>query len=229
MSQTDFQFTPDTFSGTARLFPLPNLVVFPHVLQPLHIFEPRYRQMLEEALDDDGLIAMATLAPGWENDYEGRPAIHPTACLCRVVAHCPTEQNTYNVLLVGLRRIRILRELPAAKLFREAQVELVEELYPPKNAASRAALLQRLTRAFREVLPKFPTAKDQLESLLSGDISLGMLTDIVAYTLKLDQKIKEDLLAEPLPDLRALLLLESLGARGRPLSLAKFPPEFSAN
>ena len=53
--------------------------------------------------------------------------------------------------------------------------------------------------------------------------------DIVAYTLKLDQKIKEDLLAQPLPDLRALLLLECLGARGRPLSLAKFPPEFSLN
>jgi Lon protease-like protein len=229
MSQADFQFSSDSFSGTARLFPLPNLVVFPSVLQPLHIFEPRYRQMLEEAIDDDGLIAMATLAPGWQADYEGRPPIRSTACLCRVVAHCKTEQGTYNVLMVGLRRIRVLHELPPNKLFREAQVELVDELYPPKNAASRPILFERLARAFRAILPKFPTAKDQLESLLSGDISLGMLTDIVAYTLKLDQKIKEDLLAEPLPDLRALLLLESLGARDRPLSLAKFPPEFSAN
>jgi ATP-dependent Lon protease len=131
--------------------------------------------------------------------------------------------------LVGLQRIRILRELPSVHLFREAKVKLIEEVYPPKNAASRPVLHQRLIRAFRQVLPKFPTAKDQLESLLQGDISLGMLTDIVAYTLKLDQKIKEDLLAEPLPDLRALLLLESLGARNRPISLAKFPPEFSAN
>ncbi|MCC7084863.1 MAG: LON peptidase substrate-binding domain-containing protein, partial [Pirellulales bacterium] len=67
MSQDNFHFSPETFAGTARLFPLPNLVMFPHVLQPLHIYEPRYRAMLEEALDDDKLIAMAMFAPGWED------------------------------------------------------------------------------------------------------------------------------------------------------------------
>src|SRR6266481_4652099 len=65
-------FSPEEFSGRARLFPLPNLVVFPHVMQPLHIFEPRYRAMLEDSLADDRLIGMALPAPGWENDYEGR-------------------------------------------------------------------------------------------------------------------------------------------------------------
>jgi Lon protease-like protein len=73
----DLYSQPENFSGKARLFPLPNLVLFPHVLQPLHVFEPRYRQLLEEALADDRLIAMAVLAPGWESDYEGRPALRP--------------------------------------------------------------------------------------------------------------------------------------------------------
>ena len=79
LSFDDLSFSVESFSGTARLFPLPNLVLFPHVMQPLHIFEPRYRSMLEDALASDGLIAMALLAPGWENDYEGRPNLYPMA------------------------------------------------------------------------------------------------------------------------------------------------------
>ena len=53
------------FCGTARLFPLPNLVLFPSVIQPLHIFEPRYRQMMADALDGDRLLALVLLKPGW--------------------------------------------------------------------------------------------------------------------------------------------------------------------
>ena len=60
----DVEQLPHDFSGTVRLFPLPNLVMFPHVVQPLHIFEPRYREMLEDALEHDRLLAMALLQPG---------------------------------------------------------------------------------------------------------------------------------------------------------------------
>ena len=77
----DLSFSFEGFSGRVRLFPLPNLVLFPHVMQPLHIFEPRYRHLLEDALADDRLITMAALKPGWETDYEGRPPLYPVACL----------------------------------------------------------------------------------------------------------------------------------------------------
>lgn len=229
MGDLDLDFVPEEFSGKVRLFPLPNLVMFPSVLQPLHIFEPRYRAMLEEALDGDGLIAMATLAPGWEDDYEGRPELRPMACLCKIVAHHQADDGTYNVLLVGLTRVCIVDELPPRKLFREAEVYVVDDVYPKPNETRRKALQRQLIRAFREVLHKFPSSHEQIEAMLGTDMSLGALTDIVAYTLKLDQKIKEDLLGQPLPDLRALLLLESLGARERPLTLASFPPAFSVN
>ena len=85
MSAEELAFDSASFSGRARLFPLPNLVMFPHVLQPLHIFEPRYREMLEDAMADDRLIAMSILAPGWEKHYEGRPALESVACLGQVV------------------------------------------------------------------------------------------------------------------------------------------------
>ena len=94
-------FVAEKFSGIVRLFPLPNLVVFPHVMQPLHIFEPRYRAMLEEALDEDGLIAMAVLAPGWEKDYEGRPPMRSNACLCKIATHHRTERRKLQCAVVG--------------------------------------------------------------------------------------------------------------------------------
>jgi len=65
------------FEGIVRLFPLPNLVLFPHVVQPLHIFEARYRQLMTDTLAGDRLITMALLRPGWEEDYGKRPPIFP--------------------------------------------------------------------------------------------------------------------------------------------------------
>ena len=70
----NLSFSFEDFGGRVRVFPLPNLVLFPHVMQPLHIFEPRYRELLEDALAGDRLIAMALLAPGWENDLRGPSA-----------------------------------------------------------------------------------------------------------------------------------------------------------
>jgi len=107
----DFSVSLEGFSGTTRLFPLPNLVLFPHVLQPLHVFEPRYRESLDEALAGDNLMAMATLAPGWESDYEGRPPLYPFACLARIVLSHKLGDGTSNVMLMGLERIKIVREL----------------------------------------------------------------------------------------------------------------------
>ena len=94
------------FAGKARLFPLPNLVLFPHVMQPLHVFEPRYRQMTADALAGDRLIALVLLRPGWEADYEGRPPVFPVACLGHVVADKQLPDGRYNLLLRGLSRLR---------------------------------------------------------------------------------------------------------------------------
>ena len=125
----DLLFRCEPFSGTARLFPLPNLVLFPHVLQPLHVFEPRYRELVEESLAGDRLIAMALLSPGWESDYDGRPPLYPSACLGRIATYHRFEDGRYNLLLAGLQRIRLVRELEPAKPFREAEAVACEDIY----------------------------------------------------------------------------------------------------
>src|SRR5436190_14980354 len=88
-------------SGTARLFPLPNLVFFPQVVQPLHIFEPRYRQMTADALEGDRLIALVLPKPGYEADQSESPPVHPVACLGKIIADQKLEDGRYNLLLRG--------------------------------------------------------------------------------------------------------------------------------
>jgi uncharacterized protein len=226
-----FTFVPEDFSGVARLFPLPNVVLFPHVMQPFHIFEPRYREMVEESLESDRLIAMAILAPGWEKDYEARPAIGKVACLGRIATYQKQPEGRYNLLLLGVRRIGIVRELPPNKSFREAQVEILEDVYPKAGAPARPRLQRKLVQSFQKLMPQMASSHPQLEQLLGSDVSLGMLTDFVAYTLELSLRVKEQLLAETNVDTRTELLLEAMRAlrTAQDEPSRDFPPLFSEN
>lgn len=225
-------FELSDFKGKVRLFPLPNLVLFPHVMQPLHIFEPRYRALLEEALSGDGLIAMAVLAPGWEANYDCRPALEPVACLCRIANWQKTPEGTYNVLLVGVRRIRLLEELPPDKLFREARVEILDDIDAPELEVQQAEQQAKLVASFQEILPTLTDSAEPLLKLLSQQISLGMLTEIMSYTLDLGLELKLQLLGEPRVAARAELLIaaaQRLAGKITSGPRPKFPPEFSMN
>jgi ATP-dependent Lon protease len=230
----DFSFSVDDFSGKGRLFPLPNLVLFPHVMQPLHVFEPRYRDLLKDALAGDRLIVMAVLAPGWEEDYEGRPKLYPMACLARITTHCRLADGTYNALVLGLRRVRLLRELAPARPFREAEIELCEDHYRGCPLTQQWALQQKFRDALMHILPMLPEAQEQLDQLLGNDAPLGILTDVISYLLNIDLAPKQSLLAELDVHRRANLLLTHLSEATAELTASQaealcFPPPFSTN
>jgi uncharacterized protein len=226
-------FSPKEFSGKVRLFPLPNLVLFPHVMQPLHVFEQRYRMLLEDALAGDRLIAMAALAPGWENDYEGRPTLYPMACLGRVAAQCRLPDGTYNMLVLGVQRVRLLRELTPGRLFREAEAQLCEDDFSTIVATQEHTLRRQLIKSLLRVLPILPEAQVQLDQLLESDIPLGVLTDVIGYMIDIDQSSKQLLLGEVDVRRRAELLLHFLAELSADLAArvatVSFAPEFSNN
>src|SRR5215204_4472699 len=91
---------PDSLDAIP-LFPLPNVVLFPRAILPLHIFEERYRQMTKDVLAGDGRIAMALLKPGWEKDYYSRPQIEPVVCVGKIVSWEKLPDGKYNFLLQG--------------------------------------------------------------------------------------------------------------------------------
>jgi hypothetical protein len=108
------------------IFPLPNVVLFPSVFLPLHIFEPRYRRMVEDALAGDRIIGMVLLRRGWEADYEGRPAVYPLGCAGVLTHHERLEDGRFNIVLRGLHKFRILAE-EGGQAYRLARVEALPE------------------------------------------------------------------------------------------------------
>jgi ATP-dependent Lon protease len=241
----DLSFSPESFSGQVRLFPLPNLVMFPSVMQPLHVFEPCYLQLVEDALAGDRLIAMGLLMPGWQRDYDGRPAIAPVACLGKIVSCQKQDDGTYNILLLGVRRARIQSEFTTDRLYRSAFVELLEDVYPASSATEgflseqkidpeTREMQEQLLASFQQLLPKLPVESEPLEDLIANQISLGMLTDIIAYTLDIGLRVKQKLLSESRVLRRAQTVLGELSVLAHPAELAdqerhQFPPKFSLN
>lgn len=220
------------FKGTARLFPLPNVVLFPHVVQPLHIFEPRYRQMTADALADDRLIAPVLLQPGWERDYEGRPAVCTMTCVGRIFAEQRLPDGRYNLLLRGLSRARIVEELPAKTLYRSARLELQPEGDPPNESAARE-MVREIAESVRRWFPPEGTALEQIEKLLRSQLPLGVLCDYLGFAVPLAVEAKQRLLEQFDIDKRAHLLLQHLQndelPKPSPKSDKHFPPDFSSN
>jgi Lon protease-like protein len=126
------------------LFPLPSTVLFPNVFLPLHVFEPRYRDMVADAAAGDRLIGMVLLRSGWERDYEGWPPIYPVGCT-GVITHMERlADGCYNIVLRGVERFRIVQE-DHAHSYRRATVDaLVEGSLTPDDRAALGHLRTRL-------------------------------------------------------------------------------------
>jgi ATP-dependent Lon protease len=231
MSAKNESLLPADFSGQVRLFPLPNLVMFPHGLQPLQVREGRYCQMLEDALANDCLLTMALLQPGWETDYEQRPAIFPVTCIAHIVSHSRLEDGHYNILLRGLKRASVVRENPASHPYRKADVVVLEDLYSASAKARRAEVKRRLLSRFCDLLP--PSAVDQqlIGQLQEKELRLGVLTDIISFAIPFEIAFKQRLLCEWNVDVRAGILLERLDQleQGVEPASGPFPPKFSDN
>ena len=156
-------------SDLLPIFPLPNVVLFPNVFLPLHIFEARYREMVADALASDRLIGMVLLRPGWERDYEGRPPVYPIGC-SGVITHVERlADGRYNIVLRGLERFRIVGE-EDGKAYRRASIEPLpertletDERQTVRNTRARleallAATLRRAHRETQDAAPDLRTA-----------------------------------------------------------------------
>jgi ATP-dependent Lon protease len=218
---------PEDFDGRVRLFPLPELVVFPHAMQPLHIFEPRYCEMLAESLATDRLIAMATLTGGITAMSQSGPPIASTVCLGRIISHAEVENDRHNVLIVGIRRAKIVHELDAGRSFRIAEVDVEQDVYSPAKANQRLQLKRDLLESFSEIIPPRASVQQNLHELMAGQMGLGPITDIISYTLPFDVESKLSLLRQPDVDARANELISLL--RSGKIELHSVSPQDQAD
>jgi Lon protease-like protein len=148
---------------TIPIFPLPNVVLFPNVFLPLHIFEPRYRAMVAEALKGDRIIGMTLLRPGFEADYNGRPAVYDTGCAGLITHSEPLSDGRYNIVLRGMEKFRIVDE-DTSQPYRIARIEALPEATDDAERADVRARRQRLEAVLAATIerssgePRFPPA-----------------------------------------------------------------------
>jgi Lon protease-like protein len=216
------------FDRVTRLFPLPSLVMFPHVILPLHIFEPRYRQMTEDALAGDRLITMIQVRPMPKGEVWTEPVeIERVGCLGRIIQHERLPDGRFNILLLGRKRVLIRRELESGRLYRTAEVEVLDDQAP---RVPEAAARDELVGLFRKVLEGQHRLDSDLAELLEKAVPLGVLCDIMSHALALPPALKQRLLAETSVDGRIdtlLTILRKVAAVEHPGRT--FPPPFSPN
>ena len=216
------------FSNLSKLFPLPNFVMFPHVIVPLHIFEPRYRQMTADALAGDKLVTMIQIRQPEKGKQWAEPVpLEDVGCLGRIIKHDRLADGRYHILLLGLKRVRLRQEVPSGKLYRTARVEVFDDVAPLQPADP---VRVELTELFRQLIESRTQLDPGIADVLRKPVPLGMLCDIITHWLALPATIKQNLIAEPSVDRRVEIIRSVLHQmRSGDERSAPFPPPFSEN
>ena len=139
------------------LFPLPEASLFPGVSRPFLVFEPRYREMIADALKGDKIIGMIRLRPGFEKDYEGRPPIYSVGCAGVIDKYEQLPDGRYVILLRGLTTFRVVSEDDTSsgggKPYRLARIEVVPELLKDDDRVALSTLRNRIEKSLYTLLP----------------------------------------------------------------------------
>jgi Lon protease-like protein len=183
------------------LFPLPGAILFPRAQLPLHIFEARYREMVRDAVDGAGRIAM--IQPQRLDD-DNRAPLYEVGCVGELVGLEELEDGRFNIVLLGSNRFRLVREEEADAAYRCAEIDIeafADDEPPPLSLAQRAEVereARRLGDAMSLVVDW--TAVNRLDD--------EMLVNAIAQVAPFDVGAKQALLEQPALAGRADLLVQ---------------------
>ncbi len=210
----------DDSLGRAPLFPLPHGSLLPGELLPLHVFEPRYRRMLEVIRERDKLLAIATIVPGWEREAGAEPPLGPVVGIGRVVRDRQNEDGTSDIAVHGLMRGVIAKELDNTEPFREAAVQLRPE--ETGHPAEAYRLTRHLLQGLDHVLGNKHFRYDLTES-----VKLGSLVDRIAGGLQLAPDLRARVMQAVELEERVDLLLELVRGPKRKRRFLELLPSLS--
>lgn len=178
------------------LFPLPTTVFYPNTSLPLHIFEPRYRSMVADALKEEKIIGMVLLKPGWEKDYHDTPEIMTIGCLGKIESHALLPEGKYNILLAGLHRFRIIQEIEG-KLYRQAQIEFLEEINNQNLTVGSLPMKKQVIENMKRYLENI-SDEEQVEEMLDMENcnTLAQFVDRIVYHFDLPASKMQEFLEE---------------------------------
>jgi Lon protease-like protein len=177
---------PATLPAEIPLFPLPETTLFPGVSQPFVIFEPRYREMIADALKGDRIIGMVRLRPGFEQDYEGRPPIFTVGCAGVIDEYEQLPDGRFIILLRGLTTFRIAGE-DQRRPYRLARVTAIPDALEAAERLPLSLLRSRIEKLLIALLPLGTEPPD-------GALDDSAFVNVVAQNLGMPESARQDLL-----------------------------------
>jgi Lon protease-like protein len=175
------------------IFPLPDVVLFPGALMPLHVFEPRYREMIADVVRGRKLLGVVRLRPGYEDDYEGRPPVYATGGVGFVIAHEPLPDGRSNILLRGVGRIEIQEEHAPTRAYRLVRARLVvERSLLPHEVLERSH--EQLVAVCDRLAGVLPEGGEMLRDLVRSVSSPSLCADVIAAAVVIDPDERQALL-----------------------------------
>ncbi len=202
---------------TVPLFPLPNVVLFPRAVLPLHIFEERYKTMTADVLAGGRLVAIALLKEGWEKNYYHRPPIEPVVCVGRILNWERLEDGKYNFLLQGRMRGKVIGEEKSGQ-YRVARVEPIVESDVIEIDLTNER--QRLMEMFCSGKLASTTAGKELQKIVASQLPTNEVADLLAFHVLTNIGLKQSLLAEADVARRVCRLVSAVEAAFPMLELA---------
>jgi Lon protease-like protein len=196
--------------ASVPLFPLPGVVFLPNTMLPLHVFEPRYRALVEDVLEVDGVMAIPRLAPGWEENYEGEPGLVAVCGVGQVVRHQPLPDGRCNMILLGLGRLRIDSEDVSERGYRVGGGTLLEDTPIPGGEAALRRHVEALKLSAAQLLSVVPELSGALESLGGSEGGPLEYMDKLAHLVFRDPEERQAWLELDAVDARGDLLLATL-------------------
>lgn len=201
------------FSKPVPLFPLDSVVLLPQQVIPLHVFEPRYKQMVGRVLDGPGQFALATFAGDrWKQEYHGRPPLRPAVCLAQIVQHEAMLEGRFTIIVQGIARATIVEESPPTegRLYREAILEPLG-LDDPSNGSHLGEVRELLEELLEEgPLTHMAAARPVLQFIRDEDVPVSAMLELVSFSLLNGPDLMYRLLAEGDLDRRAGMILGEL-------------------
>lgn len=213
------------FGRAIPIFPL-DAVLLPQQPMPLHIFEPRYRQLIEDELDGVGQLAIATLDPSGPADENGQARVRPAVCVGQIVTHERLPDGRFMIVLHGLCRARIVEFVASeeGRLYRRAMLDPFGDASP--DAAGDLEAMEQLRAWVDDALEEGPLshlrlAEQVLEYVRNDVIPTPVLLDVVGFTMLGGRETRYRMLSEPSPHARTALLYTELRRLARIIRAAR--------
>lgn len=180
----------DTGTLTIPIFPLPEVVFFPGTRLPLHVFEPRYVNLVTDALAGDRMIGIVQLRPGWDKDYYGSPPIYKVLGVGEIIEHEILKEGRYDIVLDGRFRAHIVNEGTRGE-YRTAEVEVLKDVLQPDDHEEITWVNERLMELYQKLLEAMPNVLVNVHSP-----SPSAMIDVMADRLVENAYDKQSILSE---------------------------------